>query len=443
MNTSLSSDVKLPDTLSATLPSINGLMSAFNLPRELIASDDEILYAWRDLPREISRIPNDLRDGMIVRMCVAISVGLFDGAINYIWNAVIVTIRQKIRNFGFSLIGQTLGKRFEENDLNELKDSELLDLCYKIQLLSEDGYFFLNQCRDIRNNFSTAHPSVAQIDDRELINFISRCCKYGITDDYSLQGINISDFIGAVKGRKLDDNELDVWSQRLSKTFQKQRQLLIRTLMGIYCDSSASEESRLNALRICLLIKEDIDESVQSSLIEQYYEYFSKGVTDKCKAARAFFEKLHMLNLLSESERHSIVKNACKNLLNAHLEYNNFYNEPPFAQRLFEISTSMEIPETVKQEYVYTVLMGYVGNPYGVSNGAIRYYEKMISGFSPKAIHYLFTLIDSRSLFSEKIFKYSCCRKRYMNAIEMIESDSMDTVQIANRKKLISKLQEL
>lgn len=208
---------------------------------------------------------------MIVRMCVAVSVGLFDGAINYIWNTVIVAIRRKIRNFGFLLLGQTLGK----------------------------------------------------------------------------------------------------------------------------------------------------------------------GKTNKCKAARAFFEKLHMLNLLSESKKHSIVKNACKNLLNAHLEYNNSCNEPPFAQRLFEISTSMEIPETVKQEYVYTVLMGYVGNPYGVSNGALIYYEKMISGFSPKSINYLLTLIDSRSLFSEKILKYSCCRKRYLNAIEMIESDSMDIVQIANREKLI------
>lgn len=79
MNNSLSCGVKLPDTLGSTLPSINGLMNAFNLPRELIASDEEIIYAWRDLPREITRIPPELRDGMIARMCVAISVGLFDG----------------------------------------------------------------------------------------------------------------------------------------------------------------------------------------------------------------------------------------------------------------------------------------------------------------------------------------------------------------------------
>lgn len=440
MDNYLSCNVELPDTLCSTLPSINGLMNAFNLPRELIASDEEIIYAWQNLPREISRIPSELRNGIIVKMCVAVSVGLFDGAINYIWNAVIITIRQKIRNFGFSLIGQTLGKKFEESDLIELKDSELLDLCYKIQLLSEEGYFFLNQCRDIRNNFSIAHPSVAKIDDRELINFISRCCKYGITDDYSVKGIKIADFITAVKGRKLDDDELEVWAQRLSETFQGQRQLLIRTLMGIYCDADSTEESRLNALRICLLLKDYMDESIQSSLIDQYNEYFSKRLVEKCSAAKFFFEKLKMLNLLSETEQHSIVKKACKNLIDAHLGYNNFYNEPPFAERLYEISKSMKIPDTAKQDYVYAVLMGFVGNPYGVSNSAVWYYEMMIRDFSPKEINCLLSLNDSCPLFANKVSNHSCCRNRYLDAISMIEEDSMDAQQITKREKIISKL---
>ena len=147
-----SKSVSLPETLNVTLSHINGIMQAFNLPREIIASDDEIAYAWRELPREIMRIPEELRDELIVRMCVATSVGLFDGAINYIWNAVILTLKRKVKNFGLALVGQTLGKSFDESNLNDYMDSELLDLCYKLELLSEDGYFFLNQCRDIRNN---------------------------------------------------------------------------------------------------------------------------------------------------------------------------------------------------------------------------------------------------------------------------------------------------
>ena len=175
-------------------------------------------------------------------------------------------------------------------------------------------------------------------------------------------------------------------------------------------------------------------------MIEQYNKYFVKGYTDKCTAAKVFFEKLKMLNLLSTSEQHSIIKNACKNLLNAHLEFNNFYNEPPFAQRLLEITTSLKTPETVQNEFVYVVLMGYVGNPYGVSNAAICYYEEMIQNFSPKEIDCMLNLTKAKSLFTEKIKNYRSCKERYLMALQMIDNDSMNANQLALYDVLIKKL---
>ena len=85
----------LPQVVNNTLTSVGDILNSFNLPREIIASNEEIQCAWRELPREISRIPVELRDGLIARMCVATSVGLFDGAINYIWNAVILNLRAR------------------------------------------------------------------------------------------------------------------------------------------------------------------------------------------------------------------------------------------------------------------------------------------------------------------------------------------------------------
>lgn len=432
--------VNLPATIESTLPKINDLMSAFHLPREILASDDEIAYAWNELPREIERIPLELRDELIVKMCVSTSVGLFDGAINYIWNAVILALRKKVKNFGLASVSKIINRTFEEKDLINLMDAELLELCYKLQLLSEDGFFFLNQCRDIRNNFSSAHPSIAQIDDRELIIFINRCCKYGLTDDYSLQGINVSDFLTSIKTRKLDEDELNVWKLKLYETFAAQRQLLVPTLMGIYCDPESTETARLNALRICTSILEVIDEKTKSIMIEQFNQYFVKGDTERSSAAKIFFEKLQMLNLLNTSEQHSILKNACRNLLNAHLGYDNFYNEPPFAQRLYELTSSLKTPESVQQEYVYTVLMGYVGNPYGVSNGAIEYYERMIRDFSPKEINYMLHLMDENSLFKNRVDNYRNNRNRYLQALFLIDQDSMNLRQLADYNVLVDKL---
>jgi hypothetical protein len=419
----------LPNILCSTLPDINALIKAFNLPRDVIASDEEISCAWKELPREINRIPIELRNGLIFRMCVATSVGLFDGAINYVWNAVVVNLKTQMKNFGLGLIAQTLNKKFEENDLNNLRDSELLDMCYKLEILSEEGYFFLNQCRDIRNNFSTAHPCVAQIDDRELVNFISRCCKYGITQDYSLCGINLDEFISSIKGGGFNDVQISTWVSKLNNTFSAQRLLLYPMLFGLYCDPSSNETTRINALKISTTSVENFDDKIKSALIDQHHKYLLKSENERVKASRLFFEKMKMLNLLNKHEQHSIIKNACNNLMQVHLDFNNFYNEPPFAERLQELVNAMKIPDTVKEEYVTVAVTCYIGNRYGICNAAENDYEIMIRNFSPKEISILLNLANNKTIVADRIHSYTNCKKRYIEALCLIDIESLTAKQ--------------
>lgn len=129
-------ELTLPKVETGTLPAIKEIVTALNVPREVLASEQSIVYAWRELPRELSGIPEDLRDELLARMCVATSVGLFDGAINYVWNASVNNLRKKVKHFGYNVVGQILQKKFEENDLYDMKDSELLELCLQINLIS-------------------------------------------------------------------------------------------------------------------------------------------------------------------------------------------------------------------------------------------------------------------------------------------------------------------
>ncbi|MEN6593944.1 MAG: hypothetical protein ABFC31_03210 [Clostridiaceae bacterium] len=426
----------LPEIMDSTLPSIGNILNSFGLPREVIASNAEIESAWRELPREISRIPFELRDGLIARMCVATSVGLFDGAINYMWNAVILNLKARVRSFGLGYVAQLLNKKFEDDDLNDLMDSELLDLCHKLDLLSEDGFFFLDQCRDIRNNFSSAHPSIAQIDDRELINFISRCCKHGISADYTLQGIQIADFIDTVKSSRLSEDAIEAWTEKLQNTFPAQRSLLMPMLHGIYCDPASKEHARINALSICQKAKKLFDSKIESALIDQHSRYVSKGDEERTKASRLFFQHMELLNLLTDSERHSIVRNACSSLIRVHQSFDNFYNEPPFARNLYEIISVAQVPDSAKDEYVYAVATCYVGNPYGVSHAAVGYYQSMIENFSPKEIEVMLKLPFGKSIVASRIANYTNCKQRYFQALELIDEDSFSPTQIEKYKRI-------
>lgn len=93
MSTPVSKPPTLPAMPKIVLPAIVDLVNALGIPRTVLASDEEIEFAWSNLPRELRQIPESLRGELVARMCVAVSAGLFDGAMNYIWNAAVIQLR--------------------------------------------------------------------------------------------------------------------------------------------------------------------------------------------------------------------------------------------------------------------------------------------------------------------------------------------------------------
>lgn len=419
-------DIQLPDLPEKMLPAIDDLTTALGIPRQVLASQEEIHYAWKDLPRELREIPEDLRGELIARMCVAVCTGLFDGAINYVWNAAILHLRQKIRNFGLSVVAQILQNDFEEKHLSELQDSRLLDLCLKLNIVDEDGFFFLDQCRDVRNNFSAAHPTMGTVNDREFTTFLNRCVRYALADSSSPKGVDIGAFISAVKGPRFNSQQCNIWVQRLTETHSAQRQMLISMIHGIYCDSATVEHSRLNAIDICLGLIDQFTSALKSELIENHSEYVAKGLEDKHAASLKFFEKLSLLALLNESEQHLVFSRAIERLWNIHNEMNNFYNEPPFAERLLELTQNSAVPETIQEHFVETVMMCRSGNGYGVSNAAVPYYDEMISGFSPREIAALIhQAANKNSNLGRRISNSTRCRRHFIEGLNLIDLASV------------------
>ena len=418
-------EVNLPALPQQMFSDIASLTSALGIPREVLAPDEEIAYAWQDLPRELRAIPPQLRGELIARMCVAVRAGLFDGAINYIWNATILHLRQRMRDFGLPVVSQILQQRFEEGDLLELQDNETISLCLKLSLITEDGYFFLDQCRDTRNNFSAAHPVIGKINDREFITFLNRCVRYALLDDSPLIGVDFSEFIGAIKGHRFTEGQCDAWVTRFDATHEPQRQLLFGTLHGIYCDPASPEPSRLNALDLCFSYQPKFTTATKSDLIDRHSDYLAKGDTQRHSASQQFFEKLGLLALLTQAERHSVISTSVRQLWNIHLGMNNFYNEPPFAERLMGLSKVEPIPDTIQEQFVHTVVGCYIGNGYGVSNRAVPYYQAMIQEFSPREVAALISATRGDSTVAQRIKSTSSCRRRFVEALKLIDTRSV------------------
>ncbi len=333
------SPFRLPQIIDYTENAISDITSSFHAPRTILTTNCEIAYAWGALPQEIEKIPLCRRNELLARMCVAVSCGLFDSGINYVWNATIIFLRQKIESFGLPFIAQILEKDFSESKLNDMQDSELLDLTLKLNIISEDAFFFLDQCRNIRNNFSAAHPPIGIINGVEFIAFLNRCVRYVLGSDAQndLHGIDINECIHAVKADIFSEEQKAEWIRRLKTTCDAQRQLIFPILHGIYCDPTSNESARGNAIQICKDSVSFFSNKVISNLLNKHSEYIANGDTKRHNASRSFFTHIGLLHLLSEAERHSIISNALQRLWVAHLELNNFYNEKPFAEQLMHL----------------------------------------------------------------------------------------------------------
>ena len=419
-------DIKLPAVIDSTLPALAALTNALGVPREILASDEEIASAWSGLPRVLKKIPPQRRTQELAKMCIAVTVGLFDGAINYIWNATILELREKVRAFGLMVVRQVTGDTgFDEDALLDLKDADLLNLCLKLNLITEDGFFFLDQCRDIRNNFSAAHPAVGKIDDSEFIAFVNRCAKYGLGDERNPVGVDIQAFVTALKAGKCSQQQAGQWVQRLKDTHEAQRELLFGTLHGMYCDPALSEETRLNALSISKYFADNFTPKIQSDLIDRHQDYLAKGDTKRHGASQQYFERLGLLAILGDAERHGIISSACKRLFSVHQAFDNFYNEPPFAERLYQIVGQVPVPDTVKQELVETVVTCAVGNAYGVSRAAYPVYARMIKGFTPSEIVIMLQLPETRTVVSTRISTYGRCKTSFSQLVSLIDVESV------------------
>lgn len=57
----------------------------------------------------------------------------------------------------------------------------------------------MNTCREIRNNYSSAHPSNSMLDGTELNYFMYQCTIHILSKETQYVGFPVSDFISTIK----------------------------------------------------------------------------------------------------------------------------------------------------------------------------------------------------------------------------------------------------
>lgn len=421
----MSENINLPQLSDVdTEDIVTTITKSLNFPRTVLASNDDIETVWANLQRQISKVKLEYRHEMLARMAIAIRVGLFSSAVNEMWNTTMLALKGKITVFGLDEANQFLTRDLDEKKFNELKDKEVLDISVELGLLSESSYFFLNHCRDIRNNYSSAHPANQMLDGEELNYFIHQNVKHVLSNEETFVGFRSDDFIKIIKSGKLSADAQKELSDRIKKTNDLQKSAFLKALFGIYVDEHNDEFVRQNCLDLSRKNWVSFSERAKSELVILYGEYLLQENTKK-QYAKNFFEKVGALGLLPKSEQVSIVGNIIKQLESTHFELNNFYNETAFAKRLNSLRN--DVPAPLAKEFVYVISLCYVGNQYGTSTSAETYYETIIENFTVREIDKLFEVIDEDNYLKYRLDNFARCRRRFKLLLGLLNEESIPT----------------
>ena len=413
---------------------VKSITESLNFPRTVLATQTDIETVWGTLKNEISAIKLEYRHEMIARMVVAIRVGLFSSAVNEMWNTTVLVLRDKIRSFGLNEANQFLTIKLDEKKFKELKDKELLDISVELGLLSEDSYFFLNHCREIRNNYSSAHPASSMLDGAELNYFIHQCVKQVLSNEIKLIGFRSDEFITSISKSKLDKDALKELSDRIRRTNELQKTAILKALFGIYVDERKDEHERQNCLDLSRENWDYFSEQAKGEVVSMFSEYLIQDNTKK-QYAKLYFEKVDALALLPKNEQIALVGKLVKQLESTHFDFNNFYNETAFAERLAGISKS--IPFQLIKDFVYVTTLCYVGNQYGTSNSAEQYYKQTISNFTVREIDKLFELINEENYLKYRLSSFNRCRTKFKELLQLLNIESVPSKWKAVYDKIV------
>src|SRR5215831_3682628 len=246
-----------PRQLAADTAVFTSYLQQFGLPTDnIIASTEERMVLVSNLPHFLSTLPaEEKREARYLAKFVgATAIGLFDAALNYVWNEVVLNLRKKAVIYGIDLFydaavgGNNRSLYKDESDLDGLKDSVLLDTCRKLELISDVVYRKVDHILTMRNEVAASHPNVESIGGYELLGWLQTCVKDVLQDKPSDSAIRIRALVENLKSRQdvIDDNTVYRLASELRNLSTPHVHNLLISIFGMFVAPSTDQILRKN-----------------------------------------------------------------------------------------------------------------------------------------------------------------------------------------------------
>jgi hypothetical protein len=409
-------------------------LDILGLPKEnVLAEVSERRRVIQTIPAVVESIPLERRkeSNYISKFIAACSAGLFDSALNFIWNETIESLKNKIALFDLEYFKSSIKDEDKKekikvvDDLKNIDDWEIVHGCMVTGIISDIGYKHLDYIREMRNWASAAHPNHVQISGVQIAAWLDTCIREVIGKEPSLPAIEAKQLLKNIRENVLQPTDTIPIISAIEKSPSEIIISIFRTIFGMFCDPAGKVETKNNIRLISKEIWEVLPEQQRIEAGIKYANWAANADLPRRDLAQEFLDSVNALSYLPKDTLVVEMDNAINLLQNSHFAFYNFYNEPPYAKLLYKyVPSNGSIPLELVKKYVKTITLCMIGNGYGVCTAALGIYEALFNKFTDveiKEFLKLFLDID----FANRMLSPSCVRnyRNYCNILKQRTSN--------------------
>ena len=420
-------------TLETIYKPLDVFVKENNLPTtNVLASNEEKAKLFNNFASSIEALPEEIRkeSDYLTKFIVAGAVGLFDGALNYLWDEIIRTLRNKIVSYDlkyFYSIAEQINSQYkkleDESDLQYISDYDLLQALNRMKILDDYAFNTLNNMNYMRNHASAAHPNVNELTGIKLASLLEDGIKYAITLEPDASSIAIKQLFDNIRTKEIPEEDFDEICKDLSKIPEERLDDFMVSIFGLYCDKKSDDIIRKNVLEISRRIWDSITENTKYKIGSKYGYYRKNGFVDQKDLVNYYLETVGGIKYKDNDSIVADLLDKLSQLKSVHFQMNNFYNEYAYARDIEASLPKTSIPSTVRNDFVKTICLCYAGNGNGYKEGvdedAVILYEKMIDKFTNSEIKTFILLFRDTEFVID--FGKTKVEKRVKNLCEILK----------------------
>jgi len=449
----------------------NGLMAFIGqkgLPTQnVLVPVPERVKVFANVEDVLQRLPveHKTKSMYVSKFIAAAAAGLFDAALNYLWDETIFELRKRIvmydLEYFFDVAVSNPDKRKKlatADDLAKLDDNELIKGALELGLVSDLGFRHLDYVRYMRNWASAAHPNQNQVTGLQLISWFETCVTEVITLPETNATTQIRALLANVKAHALDAAAAQKTSAFFIDLTTDQSNTLMSGFFGIYTNDKSLPMARDNVRLLAPMLWPFVSEDTRKSFGVKYGQFTANNDAAKAAFAREFLDLVGAASYIPDSIRVAEIGTAVDELLSAHRAWGNFSLEPVFARRLESlVGTHGNIPAAVAERYVDALVEVYLTNGNGVAWNAEPVYTQLLSKFD--ATQALLAVLAFRRMEISSKLQFTLTQQKYRDIIALakakvqspqgvdmisaIESYSAPPQNMRNETKLMEKVKAI